>query len=114
MWCGKMGCKAGRGEMRCYDVRGCNVRGRNRASNTTKVNAAAPEGHSATRPGYHRGRHDANQKNRCDANRKLSHNAELRALRACRGHSEVRTQHSMSRFDGGYLMPVIVPERGSG
>jgi hypothetical protein len=63
--------------MRCYDVRCCNVRGRNRASTTTKVNAAA-EGRSAARSGYHWGRRDANQKNRSDANGKLSHNAELR------------------------------------
>ena len=62
MWCGKMGRKAGRGEMRCYDVRGCNVRGHNRASTTTKANAAAPEGRSATRSGYHWGRRDADQK----------------------------------------------------
>src|SRR5262249_6048376 len=80
MWCGKMGRKAGRGEMRCHDVRGCNVRGHNRASTTTKVNAA-PEGRSATRSGYHRGGRDANQKNRSDANGKLSHNAQLRCPR---------------------------------
>jgi len=72
-----MGRKAGRGEMRCYDVRGCNVRGRNRASNTTKVNAATPEGRSATRSGYDWSRRDANQKHRSDANGKLSHNAQL-------------------------------------
>src|SRR5262249_33914911 len=49
-----------------------------RASTTTKVNAAAPEGRSATRSGYRRRRRDANQKNRSDANGKLSHNAQLR------------------------------------
>jgi hypothetical protein len=88
MWCGKMGRKAGRGEMRCYDVRGCNVRGHNRASTTTKANAAAPEGRSATRSGYHLGRRDANQKNRSDANGKLSHNAQLRCpWCVSRGHT---------------------------
>jgi hypothetical protein len=70
MWCGKMGRKAGRGEMRCYDVGGCNVRGHNRAS-TTKVNTAASEGRSATRSGYHRGRSDANQKNRSNCERQI-------------------------------------------
>jgi hypothetical protein len=64
------------------------VRSRKRASNTTKVNAAAPEGRSATRSGYHRSRRDANQKNRSDANRKLSHNAELRAQRSEGGQSQ--------------------------
>ena len=83
-----MGRKAGRGEMRCYDVRGCNVRGHNRASTTTKANAAAPEGRSATRSGYHLGRRDANQKNRSDANGKLSHNAQLRCpWCVSRGHT---------------------------
>ena len=84
MRCGNMGRKAGRGKMRCYDVRGCNVRGRERAS-TTKMNAAAPEERSATRSGYHWGRHAANQKNSMRSNRKVSHNANSDALRACRG-----------------------------
>ena len=87
MWGGKMGRKAGRGEMRCYDVRGFNVRSRNRASNTTKVNAA-PEGPSATRSGYYWSRRDANQKHRSDANGKLSQNAQLRCpWCVSRGHT---------------------------
>jgi hypothetical protein len=77
MWRGEMGGKAGRGEVRCCKVRGCNVRNRNRAAATTKVNAAAAELRSATRPGYHRGRRGTSQKNRCYANNKLNHNAQL-------------------------------------
>jgi hypothetical protein len=48
-------------------ARGCNVRGRNRASGT-EVTAAAPEMRSTTRPACHRGRRRTNQKNGCDAN----------------------------------------------
>jgi hypothetical protein len=82
-----MGRKAGRGKMRCYDVRGCNVRDRNRAAATTKVNAAAAELRSATRPGYHRGRRATSQKNRCYANNKLSHNAQLWCPSSVRSHT---------------------------
>src|SRR5215831_16847993 len=58
-----------------------------RASTTTKVNAA-PEGRSATRSGYHRGRRDANQKNRSDANGTLDHHAQLRCpWCVSRGHT---------------------------
>ena len=70
--------KAGSLEMRSC-LRGCNVWGRKRTSTCTKVNATA-ERRSATWSSPHRGRGDANQKNWCDANRKLSHNADSAGL----------------------------------
>jgi hypothetical protein len=71
----KTGGKAGSLEMRSC-LRGCNVWGCKRTSTSTKVNATA-ERRSATWSSPHRGRGDANQKNWCDANHKLSHNASL-------------------------------------
>jgi hypothetical protein len=101
-----MGRKPGRGKMRCYDVRGCNVGGRERAA-TTKMNAATPEERSATRSGYHWGRRDAKQKNRCDANRKVSHNANCDAgtnqERAC----DVQHQAALI-LARCHRMPVII------
>jgi hypothetical protein len=82
MWRRNTGAKAGRGEMRCCDVRGCKVRGRKPASATTKVDAASPEVPSATRPGYHRGGRGTNEKNRRDANSGLRHYVELQSRRA--------------------------------
>jgi len=55
--------RAGCGKMRCCNARACNVRGRKSTCTGTKVSAAAPEGGSAARSGYHRGRREAHQKN---------------------------------------------------
>ena len=74
----KTGGKAGSLEMRSC-LRGCNVWGRKRTSTSTKVNATA-ERRSATWSSLYWGRGDANQKNWCDANRKLSHNADTAGL----------------------------------
>jgi hypothetical protein len=74
----KTGGKAGLLEMRSC-LRGCNAWSRKRTSNSTKVNAAA-EMRSATWSSAHRGRGDTNQENRCDANGRLSHNADSAGL----------------------------------
>jgi hypothetical protein len=102
MWRRKTGAKAGRGEMRCCDVRGCKVRGRKPAS----------EMPFATRPGYHRGCRGTNEKNRRDANSGLRHNAKLQSRRAplCRRWPALITYASvLLGLTWAGLAPLIAP-----
>jgi hypothetical protein len=102
MWRRKTGAKAGRGEMRCCDGRGCKVRGRKPASEVP----------SATRPGYHRGCRGTNEKNRRDANSGLRHNAELQSRRAplCRRWPALITYASvLLGLTWAGLAPLIAP-----